>query len=123
MTSFNRSLVLGLVLLVLGADEVAWSQSAQADDTASGKRVYISVGCFTCHGRSGQGGSFNYPVPALARTALPVEAFNAIVRTGPNDMPAYPASVLSDKDLADIRAFLRSLPGRRPAEDFPLLNQ
>jgi hypothetical protein len=31
--------------------------------------------------------------------------------------------VLSDKEAADIHAFLRSLPGRRPPKDFPLLNQ
>lgn len=122
MTTLDRGLVLGVVLFVLGACDLAWSQSAPTA-AASGKRIYISVGCFTCHGRSGQGGNFNYPAPALARTSLSVEAFRTIVRAGPNEMPAYQASVLSDEDLADIRAFLRSLPGRRPVEQIPLLNQ
>jgi hypothetical protein len=38
-------------------------------------------------------------------------------------MPAYTTAVLSDKDATDIYAFLRSLSGRKPAKDFPLLNQ
>jgi len=42
---------------------------------------------------------------------------------GLNDMPAYKEQVLSDQDVADIHAYLSSLPGPRPAKDFPLLNQ
>jgi mono/diheme cytochrome c family protein len=65
----------------------------------------------------------NYPTPALARLELPVESFVAFLRAAPNDMPAYSADVLSDHDASDIYAFLQSLPGRKPAKDFPLLNQ
>ena len=122
MTRFDRGLAHALAALALAGSNCAWSQSAQGD-AASGRRVYLAVGCFTCHGRSGQGGAMNYPAPALAQTALPVEAFSTLVRVGPNDMPAYSESVLSNKELADIHAFLRSLPGRRPAKDYPLLNQ
>ena len=68
-------------------------------------------------------GRFNYPTPALARIELPVESFIAFLRDAPNDMPAYSASVLSDQNAADIHAYLQSLPGRKPAKDFPLLNQ
>ena len=38
-------------------------------------------------------------------------------------MPSFSAEVLSDKDAADIHAFLRSLPGPKSPKDFPLLNQ
>jgi hypothetical protein len=31
-------------------------------------------------------------------------------------------NLLSDKEVADIYAFLEALPGRRPVEDIPLLN-
>jgi hypothetical protein len=31
-------------------------------------------------------------------------------------MPAFSADVLSDKDAADIYAFLQSLPGRQPVK-------
>jgi len=61
--------------------------------------------------------------PQQCQLEMPVEAFQAFLREAPNDMPSYPASVLSDKDAADMLAFLRSLPGRRPVGDFPLLNR
>lgn len=113
---------LALAALSLGAAGLAWSADAPGGDAANGRRLYLAVGCFECHGRAGQGGRFNYPAPALARTALPLAAFSALVRAGPNDMPAYAKPVLADQDVADILAFLRSLPGRRPASDIPLLN-
>ncbi len=123
MTS-QFSQLLGVVsAAVLAASLVA----ARADDTpagdpVNGKRVYLADGCFECHGRAGQGGQFNYQTPALAKTALPVESFVAFLRDAPNDMPSFSAEVLSDKDAADIHAFLQTLPGPRPVNDFPQLN-
>jgi mono/diheme cytochrome c family protein len=38
-------------------------------------------------------------------------------------MPAYPTAIVTDEDLADIRAFLASLPPPPAAKDIPLLNQ
>jgi mono/diheme cytochrome c family protein len=92
-------------------------------DPVNGKRVYLADGCFECHGRAGQGGVFNYPAPALAQIEAPVESFIAFLREASNDMPSFSADVLSDKEAADIHAFLRSLPGRKPVKDFPLLNR
>jgi mono/diheme cytochrome c family protein len=109
--------------LAAQALQPARAQEPSGRDVANGKRAYLAVGCFTCHGRAGQGGAYNYPAPALAQTRLPVEAFTVIVRAGPNDMPAYSDAVLSDKELADIHAFLRSLAGRRSASELPILNQ
>ena len=94
-----------------------------AGDAANGKRLYLADGCFECHGRAGLGGARNYPTPALAQLELPVESLIAFLRETPNDMPGFFVDVLSDKDAVDIHAFLRSLPGRKPAKDFPLLNQ
>jgi mono/diheme cytochrome c family protein len=100
----------------------ARADDAPSGDPANGKRVYLADGCFECHGRAGQGGQFNYQTPALAQTALPVESFIAFLREAPNDMPSFSAEVLSDKDAADIHAFLRSLPGPRPVKEIPQLN-
>lgn len=113
---------LAIAALSLDAGGRAWSADAPGADAANGRRLYLEVGCFECHGRAGQGGRFNYPAPALAQTPLPLAAFSALVRAGPNDMPAYAPRVLADQDVADILAFLRSLPGRRPASEIPLLN-
>ena len=60
--------------------------------------------------------------PVLAQTKLPFAAFSRQVRNPVNDMPPYPGTLLSDKDLADIFAFLQALPGRRPVKDIPMLN-
>lgn len=112
---------LSVVALAFGFAHGARAQDA--GDAANGKRVYLADGCFLCHGRAGQGGAFNYPAPPLAALEMPVEAFIAFLRDAPNDMPAYAVGVLSDKDATDIHAYLRTLPGRRSAKDFPLLNQ
>jgi mono/diheme cytochrome c family protein len=98
------------------------ARAQEAGDAANGKRVYLADGCFMCHGRAGQGGAMNYPAPAVAGLEMPAEAFIAFLRDAPNDMPAYSAAVLSDKEARDILAYLRTLPGRKPAKDFPLLN-
>jgi mono/diheme cytochrome c family protein len=55
--------------------------------------------------------------------ALPVESFISFLREAPNDMPSFSTDVLSDKDAADIHAYLSSLPGPKSPKDFPLLNQ
>jgi mono/diheme cytochrome c family protein len=39
-----------------------------------------------------------------------------------NDMPPCPEKLLSDKDVADIYAFLQALPGRRAIKDISILN-
>jgi mono/diheme cytochrome c family protein len=101
----------------------ARSEEAPSGDTANGRRLYLAVGCFECHGRAGQGGAFNGPSPALAHTALPFEAFQAQLRNPSSDMPAYSALVMSDKELADVFAFVRSLPAGRKGRDIPLLNE
>jgi len=120
--AWNRSVFMLACALLLGASSLVHAQQ-NAGDTVNGKRVYLAVGCFTCHGRSGQGGNYNYPVPPLAQIEWPVEAFRAFLRAAPNDMPAYAEAVLSDRDVADIYAFLRALPGRRPEGEIALLDQ
>ena len=60
-----------------------------AGDAANGKRIFLADGCFTCHGRSGQGGAYNGPAPILAHTALPFDGFKGQVRNPADDMPAF----------------------------------
>jgi mono/diheme cytochrome c family protein len=100
----------------------AWAQEAPSGDAANGKRIYLATGCFTCHGRAGQGGAYNGPAPVLARTTVPFEGFKMQVRNPSNDMPAYSEPVMSDKDIADIYAFMQSLSGRRDAKGIAILN-
>ncbi|MGA9895688.1 MAG: c-type cytochrome [Xanthobacteraceae bacterium] len=54
---------------------VAQAQGAPPGNAGIGKRLFIADGCYTCHGRSGQGGAYNGPAPILAKTALPFDGF------------------------------------------------
>ena len=103
-------------------DAPARAQDAPSGDAANGRRVYLASGCMYCHGRAGQGGAMNYPAPPLAKTEVPFDGFKGVLRQSLRDMPAYIEAVLPDKDVADIYAFLQSLPGRRPAKDIAILN-
>jgi mono/diheme cytochrome c family protein len=112
-----------LAALIAGAGVLAVrAQDAPRGDAARGKSVYLANRCFSCHGRSGQGGAYNGPTPILAHTALPLEGFMGQIRNPINDMPAYSNAILSDQDIADIYAFVLSLPGPRSPGDFPILN-
>jgi DNA invertase Pin-like site-specific DNA recombinase len=64
------------------------------------------------------GGAFNGPAPSLAKTERPFDAFKAQLR----DMPAYSTAVLSDQEIADMYAFVQSLPAARSAKDISILN-
>jgi len=119
----NIGTKLAAVALLAGVAGPGWSQEAPKGDAANGQRVYLAAGCFTCHGRVGQGGNFNTATPPLANTVWPVEALTAFLRVGLNDMPAFSKEVLTDQQVTDIHAFLKSLPGSRSPADFKLLNQ
>jgi hypothetical protein len=67
-------------------------------------------------------GAFNGPAPNLAKTDMPFDGFKAQLRDPANDMPAYSAAVLSDQEIADMYAFVQSLPGARSAKDISILN-
>jgi mono/diheme cytochrome c family protein len=48
---------------------------------------------------------------------MPFDGFKGQLRQPINDMPAYSEIVMSDKQIADIYAFLQALPGPRPTKD------
>jgi mono/diheme cytochrome c family protein len=113
-----------LATAVLSATALAEApaQVRPQGDAANGKQIYLRDACFTCHGRSGQGGVFRGPTPILAKTALPFDGFRELLRDPPGDMPAYSEAVLSDKDIADIYAFIESMPGTRSLKDIRALD-
>jgi mono/diheme cytochrome c family protein len=99
---------------------VAAAQSAANRDAARGKRVFEKDGCYECHGYAGQGGRDG---ARLAATSMPAPAFVRYVRRPSGAMPAFTQKVLSDPELADIYAYLKSMPVAKPASDIPLLNR
>jgi mono/diheme cytochrome c family protein len=94
--------------------------AAPAGDVAKGKTSFERTGCWQCHGHQGQGGREGARIASPVPLAWP--AFSAFVRTTRADMPPYTENVLSNQELADIYAYVRSIP---PAPDFktiPMLN-
>jgi mono/diheme cytochrome c family protein len=123
MRKFSRIAALAFAGSMLAAAlGTAQAQDAPPGDAAKGKRIFLAEGCFTCHGRAGQGGAYNGPAPILAHTAMPFDGFKGQLRNPANDMPAFSDAVLSDQDVADIYAFVEMLPGPTSPKDIAILN-
>jgi mono/diheme cytochrome c family protein len=90
-------------------------------DPVEGKRLFLAAGCYECHGTTAAGGGI--AGPRLAPNPLPLEALKAKLRTPSGRMPVYTAILVSDAQIADIVAYLRSIPSGKPAMDIPLLNR
>ena len=94
--------------------------AAPAGDVAKGNASFERTGCWQCHGRQGQGGREGPRIASPVPMAWAV--FSPFVRTTRGDMPPYTETVLSNQELADIYAYMQSIP---PAPDFktiPMLN-
>src|SRR5262249_19716893 len=95
------------------------SSAALAASAEKGKTLFIRYGCFQCHGTVGQGGNAG---PKRAPDPLRFEALSAFVRTTNRQMPPYREAVLPNEDLADIYAYLQSIPPTKDYKSIPLLN-
>jgi len=94
-----------------------------AQDTAgnaeAGKRIYMKNGCYQCHGTVGQG---TIAGARLGPPPLTVQGMIRYVRHPAGQMPAFTEKVMSDKELTDVYAFLKTIPPPKPSKDIPLLN-
>jgi ubiquinol-cytochrome c reductase cytochrome c subunit len=105
-----------IFIAALFTASVALAQS----NAENGKRLFVKLGCYTCHGYQGQGGGAGAklaPRPIAAATLI------AYVRHPSGSMPPFTSKVASDAELNDIRAYLASVPEPPPAKNIPLLNQ
>jgi ubiquinol-cytochrome c reductase cytochrome c subunit len=76
-------------------------------DLAGGGEVYRAQ-CAACHQWSGDGGALlRRESPALG-AATPVQVAEA-VRTGPGQMPVFPAAAISDADLQSLTRYVDDL--------------
>ena len=105
--------------------------AAAEPSAANGHALFVKVGCYQCHGYQGQGGAAGPRIagqggaagPRIAPDPLPFDGLAAFVRTTSGEMPPYTTTVLSDSDLADIYAYLQSIPRPPALADVPLLKQ
>jgi len=85
----------------------------------AGRKLFVSNGCYQCHGYEAQGSSATGP--RLGPRPIPLTAFGRYVRQPTGQMPPYTAKVLSDADMASIYAFVQARPTPPPVQSIPLL--
>ena len=113
-------MMLALMLLPALAAAQTGEAPKPAGNLENGKKIFTTYGCYQCHGREAQGGSAG---PRLAPRPIPLNVLIMYVRHPTGQMPPYTSKVVSDAELADIYAFLKSIPAAPPAKGIPILNQ
>jgi ubiquinol-cytochrome c reductase cytochrome c subunit len=117
------AMLIASTVLSAQATAPAAPQTAQtvSGNVENGKRAYMKETCFFCHGTVGQGaGNTGARLTPPARN---LAGFIRYIRRPTGSMAAYTEKVISDQDLTDIYAYLRSIPPPKPTKDIPLLNQ
>jgi mono/diheme cytochrome c family protein len=106
------------LILMFGVLLNAQTPAPSGGKPQNGRKLFEDYGCYECHGHEGQGGAAG---PRIAPKPILFAAFVKYVRQPANQMPPYTAKVVSDSELADIYAFLSSIPAPPAARDIPLL--
>lgn len=107
-----------LAFVVMSAALVAQT-STPAGDAKNGRKLFAADGCYQCHGYEAQGAA---PTgPRLGPKPIAYAQFQKYVRQPAGQMPPYTVKSIPDKDLADIYAFLQSLPAPPAADSIPAL--
>ena len=91
---------------------------APAGDAQKGKELYVKYSCYACHGYDGHGGAGARLVPFRMNLA----GFTTYLHNPPRpQMPPYSATLIADAQVADLFAYIKSLPESPAAKDIPLL--
>jgi mono/diheme cytochrome c family protein len=98
------------------------ADTAPAGNAQNGKKNFTSDGCYECHGLQGQGAT-QTGAARIGPPQLSLESFMSYVRHPMNQMPPYTSKAISDQDLTDIYAYLKSIPLTPKGKDIPLLNK
>jgi len=98
------------------------SDTPPSGNAQNGKKLFNGDGCYECHGRLGQGAA-QTGAARIGPPQLSFEGFQSYVRNPKNNMPPYNSKAIPDQDLADIYAYLKSIPMPPKGKDIPLLNK
>jgi mono/diheme cytochrome c family protein len=93
-------------------------QNAPAGNAANGRKLFVSFGCYQCHGYEAQGGSAG---PRLAPRPIAYAQLMKYVRHPTGEMPPFTEKIVKDMELTDIYAFLRAQPAPPDVDKIPLL--
>jgi mono/diheme cytochrome c family protein len=105
-------------LLLLASFAVLACAQSPTGDAKHGKELFLSFACYSCHSFDGHGGAGARLVPMPLNQA----AFTAFVRNA-GRMPSYSPKVLSDAQLGDIYAYIKTLPTSPDAKNIPLIQE
>src|SRR5258705_12350531 len=94
------------------------SANVPAGNAANGRKLFVSFGCYQCHGYEAQGGSAG---PRLAPRPIAYAQLMKYVRHPTGEMPPFTDKIVKDAELTDIYAFLRAQPAPRDVDTLPLL--
>lgn len=97
------------------------SSTAPAGDAGAGKKLFVSYGCYQCHGREAQGSSSTGP--RLGPRPIAFTAFSRYVRRPTGQMPPYTTKVVSDTDMANIYAYVQTRTPPPAVQSIPLLRE
>src|SRR5215469_13241244 len=109
-----------LLIALMAFPAIARAQSTPNGSADKGKQLFMKHNCYYCHGTAGQGGRDG---ARIAQTALNLQGVIRYVRKPTATMPAFTEKILTDQELTDIYAYLKSLPAAKQPKDIPLLDQ
>ena len=123
-----KSISIVLPLAVIGFSlSVSLAQELEGN-VESGKKLYNAYSCYACHGYTGETARVR-----LNPLLFTLPDFIDYLRDPPEmpggfgmgfSMPAYAGPDVSEQDLADVYAYVSSLPSTSlDLEDIPLLNE
>ena len=75
-----------------------------ADPAVRGAHLYVTEGCVTCHGLEGRGAPVGPPIVGQDNKTITQR-----VRQGSGGMPKFSPDGLTDQEIADITAYLKSM--------------
>ena len=93
-----------------GGEEEVEQEEGAIGNPANGQNLFFSLGCNVCHGDQGEG----LVGPTIAMTIVPLDRVVEQYREPLEAMTEFPPDQVSDEEIADIYAWLQTVP--RPPE-------
>lgn len=87
----------------------------------TGKRLFMRDGCYECHGDLGQGA--NGYGPRIGPDPISMQGIMNYLRNPSGNMPPYSAKIVSNQDVADIYAYLKSVARPVDIKNVPLFSK
>ena len=98
-----------------GGEEEVEQEEGAVGNAANGQSLFFEMGCNVCHGDRGEG----LVGPTIAMTVVPLDRVITQYREPLEAMTAFPPDQVSDEEIADIYAWLQTVPRPPDADVIP----